>query len=605
MQNQNSQSNQPKGFFGKGLNAFGKLKDSITGETHKQAAKETADLKKYLDFGTQNGIIGDKESAIVVEKINLLEAKMPENKQDGINTLQSLAGKGRDMFAKAKSFDFKDISNRAKALGTAAFITTLGIFGNPAFAAKTPTSPAHQFDAVNVENTVTHIPEINSEKDAMDYDGTIKKGMTVSINGRKVKIVGDGKAQIDGNPVNLVQSYNFAIKNLPKVAPDLKPKVDLASVKKESIKVVPPNTQKVVPADVFDLPETKPKRTLWDRIRYPNGKPPQAPEIVTPIQPAVETIKVLPKVNVPDVIPVVVPKTPEKITPKVSPVQKPSSEIKKDSVIFTPPPTESKPSSVVAPKIEPSVFPLPNSKVEDPFKITPPSKTVNPLDSILTPEKETETPVIVVPDISHPTKPVELPSIQKPNPNPNIPFVKPPAPPSPDLNNYKPRNPDIITNPTIVSPDTTPKVTTPADNTRERLDIIRSGDIKPGEFFQRGEVRDAQLILDGVNAGRPRSMPTPDRKQGVLGGVRENGKELFVEGNVGFSFGEPPAEAASRSTRAQNLKKFIAETERLNAELAAELKKQKAENLIPIVQTAPATTTLPSIKPVDTSSAIK
>jgi hypothetical protein len=604
MQNQNPQTNKPKGFFGRGLDAFAKMKDSLTGETQKQATKERDDLLRYLDFGGKMGIVDDKERAVHEAKIKSLESKMSENKIDGIATLQSLAGKGKDIFANAKSMDWKTLAGKGIATAFGLGIAASPFLSNPAMAANIPANNVHESNPANIEGESFKIPVINSIEDAVRLNGTVNQGMTVMLNGRKVKIVGDGSKAAEAKGVNLVDSYKFATEKF-KSAPALDQR--LPNIKPTPTTVSPSSTQEK-PVDEFNIPAIKPKNSILDRI----FRPKQTPVLSIPTPPLQDKVTE----QVPVYIPKAVEETPKKVTPvqqteiKLTRPPAPTS-IKKDSVIFVPPVIADPATKDSKIKIDTGVFGLPTKPTQDPFVISP-TKPASPLDTILKQKIESAplAPIIVAPEIKidKPTGPVEVekkPETKvvtppKVNPNPNIPFVMPPLPPKPNLENYKPKTPEVK-----VSPAAQPaQVTTPVDNTRERLDVIRSGDIKPGEFFQRGEVRDAQSVLDGVNANRSISRPTPDQQQSVLGGARQNGKELFVEGNVGFSFGEPPAEVVSKVTRVRNLKAYINEAEIRNAELASEMRRLQAENNRLNTQATPISIIEPISKPADKPTAL-
>jgi hypothetical protein len=531
MQNSTKDNIQPKGFFAKGLNTLGKIKDAVTGETRRKATKERDDLLRYLNLGDKINI-SDTERAAHEAKIKSLEAQMPMKKLDGITTLKAMADKSRDVFARANG-----LSNRIKAFGFAAVLSGMSFMGNPAFAATVQTGPSQINNSPNSENLFKNqnfrIPTIDSIDDAVRLSGTVNPGDIVRINGRNVMIVGDGSKDADIKGVNLVESYKFAREKFAT------PQVD--TVTSPIIKTNAEST------DNQKNPVANPAPQAVDSISLPKASSVQVPYLSTPIAPIPvqirEPVRVKPEKSRGIITPNTISPSPVNIDkyklpkPIQSNPRTPVEPVSPSSII-NPKPTEAKPPEVTP--ISPDVFNMPTNPVKDPFKIDADEKPMTPLDRIFksNPNAVIKPPVVVSPVIPDTKVVVPSPATvdkkpaqseqQKPvpppisNPNPSVPFVKPPAPPRPDF----------------VNPETIPSENAPQiDTKKEPLGPVRSGEIKLKEFMPPREMVDAQAVVSEANNNRRRSMQAPDRINRVLGGVRQNGQELFVEGSIQLNLG--------------------------------------------------------------------
>lgn len=534
MQNQNNQTNQSKGFFSKGLNVMRKIKDGITGETQKKTTAEIADLKKYLDFGTKMGIVSDVERTTHEAKISVLESQIAKNKLDGIKTLESLAGKGKDFFAMAKSIDWKVLINRGKSVGLGLGMATMSFLGNPAMAANLPTNSVQADNPIKVENAVSNIPVINSVEDAIKNQGTVEPGMIIRVDGRNIKVVGDGKN------VNLLESYRFAKKKLFSKTPSTTKILPILENIKNS-PAVPVKT--VVPSNSVNT--AKPTATqIIKKIIFPS-QPARAPEISAPVQPQTPpSVKTPSKVNTPNIKTGVVPEIINTIPAITKPIQLPEIkksappipmiDNKKDSAIFVPPVISkpiSQPSDTSLPIIK-----LPTNSVEDPFKIVPPAKPTNILDDILKIKPQ------VKPDFS--TAPVlDIPEIEPNKPNiapikPNIPFVKPPVPPRPNLDNYKPKPVNENKIPAPESPKTQEEIKPPISDTIREIQGIETK-VKLNELLPPVTHMSVKTKMAELNSTRYTNPEEPDQVNKIEGGW--NTRDGFIgQVSVKFNWGGAP-----------------------------------------------------------------
>jgi hypothetical protein len=384
MQNQTTNINQPKGFFGKGLDALSKMKDRITGETQKQATKEIADLQRYIAFGTEIGIVDDQELAIHQAKIASLEFQIENNKIDGVKMLKSLTTKGSDMFTRAKSIDWNGLLNRAKGASFALGISAMSFLGNPAMASKTPASPVQSDNPVKVENKVI----LNSIQDAKDMKGSnIKPGSIVEISGRKIRLVGDGTGK-----VNLPASYRYAEKKLKlnkiqtvknTTAPSQQVNPDIPSISNPTnvdtaIFSTPIKTVEK-PASV--IPPYKPLGTFGGTVTRTDAPIPQVPTVVPQVisKPVikinpVETLPIKtstpPKVDYPNKV------TPEMVNPNPNiPYVKPPAPPRPDFDNYKPTVNENN-----SPSTDPKAV-TPNPEIK-PVSQTPVSDSVKDLQGL-------------------------------------------------------------------------------------------------------------------------------------------------------------------------------------------------------------------------------
>ncbi|MBC7472138.1 MAG: hypothetical protein H7196_02645 [candidate division SR1 bacterium] len=522
MQNQSNQTNLSKGFFGKGLDAIAKMKNKFTGEIQKQATQEIADLQKYLDFGTKMGIIGDAERVAHETKISILESQISKNKLEGNNTLKSMVGKGKDLFAKAKSIDWKVLFNRSKAASVGLGIATMSFLGNPAIAAKMPSHPVQRDNSVKVENAVSKIIEVKSESDAVELDGTVEPGMTIRVGGRNIKVVGDGKN------VNLLDSYRYAKSKLS--TPVFK------NTQTAPIKFVKLNDLPII-SSTDNTRSSNSSTNTPNNIVFPKNKHFVAPSISNPV---IESPKEIKSKVIPVTPVVVVDKVPTnlKTVLQIPTIQKPldQSTTKKEIVTITP---------IVKQSSVPVVLPLESKTfLEDPFKIILPTKPTNLLDDILKIKPQ------VKPDLNIPPV-LDITEIKPDKPStsikPNIPFVKPPAPPRPNFDNYNPVSENKIPTPESTKIQDGSPLTPGAVQDEIKLpvsDAVRElrglgSKTRLNEAVPVVTPMSVKTKMAELNSTKYTSVPKPDRIDKIEGGYFTD-KGFFGQASLEFSWGGAP-----------------------------------------------------------------
>ena len=170
---------------------FSRMYDTMTAEQVEQARQEIKEKQDYL------------ESVYKPEGISML------------SNMKKIAG---GMFArgkaiaesigqKAESVDWNTTANRVKTFGMAAVIGGFGLLGNPAFAKEANPVLLNSNGVTATEQVQNHVDEVNSLEEATQLDEKFEYevGDVVSINGRNVRLVGDGNGEVD-----LVQAYKIA-----------------------------------------------------------------------------------------------------------------------------------------------------------------------------------------------------------------------------------------------------------------------------------------------------------------------------------------------------------------------------------------------------------
>ena len=182
---------------------------------------QIVDLQRDVVLATKYKTMTAEEIKGMREEINEKRQYLEDTyKPDGLSALSNMKKMAGGMFArgkaiaqnigaKAESIDWKSTENRVKALGAAVLISGLNLAGNPAFAKEGGKINHNPISGNPVERIQNDIDQVNSLAEATELNNEYEYevGDMVSINGRNIRLVGDGNGKVD-----LVKAYKIASK---------------------------------------------------------------------------------------------------------------------------------------------------------------------------------------------------------------------------------------------------------------------------------------------------------------------------------------------------------------------------------------------------------